>query len=179
VPEVIRGIAMATLVTVGCGHAATRSAAATPIMAPRPGGHATRPHKPPTIVEPPVSAPPSTVAGPSPTVAPPVAGTAPAATTTASERGKAVWYASGKRTANGERFDKRAMTAAHRTLPFGTWVRVTVDRTGRSVTVRINDRGPFGDKRRIIDLTQGAAQQLGIIDAGAAAVTLEILPGAP
>ena len=95
------------------------------------------------------------------------------------ERGLAAWYGSGKRTASGERFDKRAMTAAHRTLRFGTWVRVTAERTGRSVVVRINDRGPFGDRRRIIDLSEGAARKLGIIDAGVAAVTVEILPGAP
>ncbi len=67
------------------------------------------------------------------------------------------------------------MAAAHRTLPFGTKVRVTADRTGRSVVVRINDRGPFGNKTRIIDLTEAAAKKLGIIDAGHAAVTIEIL----
>ena len=78
-------------------------------------------------------------------------------------------------TASGERFDKRAMTAAHRTLPFGTRVRVTAVKTGRSVEVRINDRGPFGSKRRIIDLSEGAARKLGIIDAGIADVTVEVL----
>jgi rare lipoprotein A len=104
----------------------------------------------------------------------PVAPVAPA-TVAATERGLAVWYASGKMTASGERFDKRAMTAAHRTLPFGTRVRVTAERTGRQVVVRINDRGPFGDNRRIIDLTQAAAAKLGIIDAGVAPVTLEVL----
>lgn len=91
------------------------------------------------------------------------------------ERGQAVWYASGRMTASGERFDKHAMAAAHRTLPFGTKVRVTADATGRAVVVRINDRGPFGNKTRIIDLTEAAARKLGIIDAGHAAVTIEIL----
>ncbi|MBK9030371.1 MAG: septal ring lytic transglycosylase RlpA family protein [Myxococcales bacterium] len=81
-------------------------------------------------------------------------------------------------TASGERFDKHAMAAAHRTLPFGTRVKVTATKTGRTVIVRVNDRGPFGNKRRIIDLTEAAARKLGIIDAGVADVTLEIL-GAP
>ena len=97
------------------------------------------------------------------------------ATVAGVQRGIAVWYASGRMTASGERFDKHAMTAAHRTLPFGTKVRVTVDATGRSVVVRINDRGPFGNPKRIIDLTEAAARKVGIIDAGHAAVTLEIL----
>ena len=65
---------------------------------------------------------------------------------------------SGPRTASGERFNPNAMTAAHRTLPFGTWVRVTHD--GRSVTVRINDRGPFM-RGRDIDLSEGAAKRIG------------------
>jgi len=120
-----------------------------------------RPAKPATPPEVPVA--PDTTA----TVAPP--------DRPGVERGQAVWYASGRMTASGERFDKRAMAAAHRTLPFGTKVRVTADRTGRSVVVRINDRGPFGNKTRIIDLTEAAAKKLGIIDAGHAAVTIEIL----
>lgn len=94
------------------------------------------------------------------------------------ERGFAVWYGRGKMTASGERFDKRAMAAAHRTLPFGTRVRVTHARTGKSVVVRINDRGPYGKKReRIIDLTEAAAAVIGIIEAGVAPVTVEILEG--
>lgn len=84
----------------------------------------------------------------------------------------ASWYGaeSGPRTASGERFDPAAMTAAHRTLPFGTWVRVTHD--GRSVTVRINDRGPFR-RGRSIDLSRGAARAIGLDGVGA--VTLEVL----
>src|ERR1700722_9756080 len=76
------------------------------------------------------------------------------------EVGLATWYGSqfaGKKTANGERFDPRAMTAAHRHLPFGTWVDVRRPDTGRSVRVRINDRGPWGDSRRVIDLSRAAA----------------------
>lgn len=81
------------------------------------------------------------------------------------EQGLASFYGSesGPRTASGERFDPEAMTAAHRTLPFGTRVRVTNIRTGRSVLVRINDRGPF-IKGRIIDLSRGAARVIGITD---------------
>jgi peptidoglycan lytic transglycosylase len=67
----------------------------------------------------------------------------------------------GRRTASGERFNPGAMTAAHRTLPFGTKVRVTNSRNGRSVIVRINDRGPFV-KGRSIDLSSGAARAIGM-----------------
>jgi rare lipoprotein A len=67
------------------------------------------------------------------------------------------------------------MTAAHRTLPKGTWVRVTHRRTGRSVVVKINDRGPWDDYRRIIDLSKYAATQLGILREGVAPVTLEVV----
>ena len=76
------------------------------------------------------------------------------------ENGIASVY-SDHRTASGERFSSRALTAAHRTLPFGTRVVVTAPRTGRSVIVRINDRGPFV-RGRIIDLSPGAASELGL-----------------
>lgn len=80
----------------------------------------------------------------------------------------------GRRTANGERFDMRAMTAAHRTLPFGSMVRVTNPRTGQSVTVRINDRGPFA-RGRTIDLSRAAAEEIGLIRRGHGTVELELL----
>lgn len=80
----------------------------------------------------------------------------------------------GRRTANGERFDMRAMTAAHRTLPFGTLVRVTNTRNGREVTVRINDRGPF-IRGRSIDLSRAAAKQIGMISRGHAPVQMDII----
>lgn len=80
----------------------------------------------------------------------------------------------GRRTANGERFDMNAMTAAHRTLPFGTKVRVTNPSNGRSVVVRINDRGPFV-RGRTIDLSRVAAEELGMIARGHARVELEVL----
>ena len=80
----------------------------------------------------------------------------------------------GRRTASGQRFDQHALTAAHRTLRFGTRVRVTNLRTRRSVVVTINDRGPYV-KGRIIDLSRAAATRLGIIDTGVARVRLEVL----
>jgi rare lipoprotein A len=88
------------------------------------------------------------------------------------QQGEASWYGPGfhgRRTASGETFNTNAMTAAHRTLPFGSRVRVVNQRTGRSVVVRINDRGPF-HKRRIIDLAKAPAKALGI--AGVAQVSL-------
>ena len=80
----------------------------------------------------------------------------------------------GRRTANGERFNMNAMTAAHKTLAFGTRVRVTNQRNGRSVVVRINDRGPFV-RGRTIDLSRSAAQQIGMIGSGHARVKLEVV----
>ena len=91
----------------------------------------------------------------------------------AAQTGKASYYKSGHRTANGERFDPHGYTAAHRTLPFGTKVLVTNVKTGKSVIVRINDRGPF-IKNRIIDVSYGAAKVLGITATGVA--TVKIVP---
>ena len=91
-------------------------------------------------------------------------------------RGYATFYSDSQMTASGERFDKHALTAAHRTLKLGTRVRVTNEKNGRSVVVRINDRGPFGHKSRIIDLSEAAAKQLDMIEAGVVPVTLEVLP---
>ena len=91
--------------------------------------------------------------------------------------GEASWYGPGfygNRTANGEVFRPGTMTAAHRTLPFGTKVRVTNLWNGRSAVVRINDRGPFHG-RRVIDLAHGAASQLGLVASGIAQVKLEVL----
>jgi len=82
--------------------------------------------------------------------------------------GGASWYGPGfhgKKTASGERYNQNAMTAAHKTLPFGTIVKVTDQTTGKSVKVTINDRGPF-HKGRIIDLSRAAADRLGTYDDG-------------
>ena len=93
-------------------------------------------------------------------------------------KGKATFYGdryrSTRRTANGDRFDKNGYTAAHKTLPFGTIVKVTNTTNGKWVTVRINDRGPFGP-RRIIDVTPKAARDLEMIRAGVVSCELEII----
>jgi rare lipoprotein A len=94
------------------------------------------------------------------------------------ERGFATFYGreqQGGPTASGERFDMHKLTAAHRTLPLGTRVRVTNTRNGRSVEVRINDRGPYGNRGRIIDLSEAAARRLDMIDAGVVPVIVEVL----
>ncbi len=97
-------------------------------------------------------------------------------------RGKAIWYGGdwqGKPTASGEKFDKEELTAAHRSLPFGTRVRVTNLENDHQVEVRINDRGPFGsDRRRVIDVSEAAARQLDFAGHGEIRVTLEILEAA-
>ena len=92
------------------------------------------------------------------------------------EEGRASWYGPGfhgRLTSNGESYDMHALTAAHKTLPLGTHVKVTRTDNGRSVVVRLNDRGPFVDER-IIDLSRAAAQQLGMIGPGTAPVRLEV-----
>ncbi len=91
--------------------------------------------------------------------------------------GIASWYGPnfhGGTTSNGERYNMYAMTAAHKTLPMNTMVKVTNKRNGRSVVVRINDRGPFV-QRRIVDLSYAAARKLGIDKTGTAPVRLEVL----
>ncbi|HEX4299160.1 MAG TPA: septal ring lytic transglycosylase RlpA family protein [Devosia sp.] len=90
----------------------------------------------------------------------------------ANQCGGASWYSlPGQRTASGERMNPNAMTAAHKTLPLGTVVKVVNQRTGRSIQVTINDRGPY-IRGRIIDLSPAAARQLGIIPQGVGAVCL-------
>ncbi len=91
--------------------------------------------------------------------------------------GHASYYGSelaGNRTASGERFNPRAMTAAHRSLPLGSKVRVTNQSNGKSVVVRINDRGPFV-KSRLIDVSYAAAQQISMIRSGHARVKVELI----
>ena len=91
--------------------------------------------------------------------------------------GVASWYGPGfhgRTTANGERYDMNDMTAAHKSLEFGTKVRVTNQNNGKSVVVRINDRGPYVGSR-IIDLSKSAAQAIDMIGPGTASVTVEVL----
>jgi len=93
------------------------------------------------------------------------------------EYGMASYYGHqhhGQRTASGERFDMHEMTAAHRTLPFGTRVRVTNLENGRSVVVRINDRGPW-KKGRVVDLSYDAARELHMVGAGTTRVRVDVL----
>jgi peptidoglycan lytic transglycosylase len=95
-------------------------------------------------------------------------GTLPAAV------GVASFYTEGEVTANGEKFDTHELTAAHRTLPFGTRLRVTNIATGQSVTVRINDRGPF-IPGRVVDVSYSAAETLGMVDKGITKVKLDVV----
>jgi len=88
--------------------------------------------------------------------------------------GVASFYSEGQQTANGEKFNPDELTAAHPTLPFGTRLRVTNVATGRSVTVRINDRGPYVPGR-IVDVSYSAAETLGIVDRGVAKVKLDVI----
>ncbi|UYL07268.1 septal ring lytic transglycosylase RlpA family protein [Bdellovibrio sp. SKB1291214] len=97
------------------------------------------------------------------------------------KKGQASWYGEshqGNRTASGEIFDLNKLTAAHKTLPMGSQVRVTSLSSGRSVVVRINDRGPF-TKGRILDVSEAAAKQLGFIKKGTDQVRMEVvsIPG--
>lgn len=126
-----------------------------------------------TVAKPPPSPPPARLARP-----------APEPETKAEpelyrEVGEASWYGAfhdGKTTASGEPFAKDAMTAAHRTLPFDTRLRVTNLENGRSVEVTVTDRGPYVDDR-IIDLSEAAARRLGFAKDGVTRVRLEELPG--
>jgi rare lipoprotein A len=91
------------------------------------------------------------------------------------ETGLASWYGSGKRAADGSAFDKNALTAAHKTLPMGTTVRVTNLVNNQSVIVRITDRGPFAGNR-VLDLSEGAAKQIDLYRMGVAKVRIEAFP---
>ena len=94
-------------------------------------------------------------------------------TQTASQ-GVASFYTEGQQTASGEKFDTNDLTAAHPTLPFGTRLRVTNVSTGRSVTVRINDRGPYVPGR-VVDVSHSAANALGMVQSGIAKVKLDVV----
>ncbi len=95
-----------------------------------------------------------------------------------SQKGYASFYAQkfeGRKTANGERYSNKLLTAAHRTLPFNTLIKVSNPRNGRWVIVRINDRGPYV-KKRIIDLSERAARHIGVFMQGHAKVLIQELP---
>ncbi len=102
-------------------------------------------------------------------------GAAPAAAGTQdASYGLASYYSYDPHTASGEKFNSRELTAAHRTLPFGTRVRVTNVSTGQAVTVRVNDRGPFVPGR-VVDVSRGAAESLGLVGRGVAKVKVEVV----
>ena len=94
--------------------------------------------------------------------------------TQAASQGVASFYTEDQQTASGEKFDAHDLTAAHRTLPFGTRLRVTNVATGRSVTVRVNDRGPY-IPGRVVDVSGSAANELGIVESGIAKVKLDVV----
>jgi rare lipoprotein A len=104
----------------------------------------------------------------------PFASNKSAAETPVVSHGVASFYRSGALTASGEKFDARELTAAHRTLPFGTRLRVTNVATGQSVTVRVNDRGPF-IPGRVVDVSYSAAESLGMVGDGVAKVKLDVV----
>lgn len=124
-----------------------------------------------TALRPPAPPPPPAPAEPKPTEA--EAAGKPVTGGTASYYGEEL---AGRPTASGERFDPDRLTAAHRTLPLGSRLRVTNPRNGRSVVVRVNDRGPFA-KGRVIDLSKGAARQIGLLQQGHGQVRLELMGG--
>jgi rare lipoprotein A len=114
---------------------------------------------------------------PEPARPPPPSAERPAA---GHETGLASFYGrhlQGRRTASGERYDAAALTCAHRTQPFGAFLRVTELETGRSVVVRVNDRGPFV-QGRVVDLSYAAARRLGMVQRGVARVRVERVPPA-
>jgi peptidoglycan lytic transglycosylase len=94
--------------------------------------------------------------------------------TKVASQGVASFYSEDSQTASGEKFDKNQLTAAHPTLPFGTKLRVTDVNTGRSVTVRVNDRGPYV-RGRVVDVSYSAAQELGMVGKGLSNVRLDVL----
>jgi len=105
----------------------------------------------------------------------------PASTATKEEIGNAIFYSDklvGRPLTSGEKYDRNALTAAHRTLALGTMVRVTNLKNNKSVVVRINDRGPHGVKSDIIDLSGRAAEELDFIKAGRAKVKVEVVEAA-
>lgn len=97
--------------------------------------------------------------------------------TTKCMTGKCSWYGpkfNGKKTASGEKFDNTKFTAAHKTLPFGTKLKITDKKSGKNVIVTVNDRGPFV-KSRVLDISSSAAQELGVINKGIFTAEIEIL----
>ena len=164
----IAGLALAGI--VGAGHAETAIGEPVALVAPALAASDARFQPSPEALGEVALAPPAATDVAAASVQEEIAGT-PLGSGVASFYGRAF---AGRPTASGERFDPQQHTAAHRTLPFGSKVRVTNSRNGRSVVVRINDRGPFTGGR-LIDLSRGAAEEIGIISAGHGKVEIELL----
>ena len=169
--RIVAGAALGGTVLAAALTVATMGAEAAPEMTPR-----DQDFQPIKIVPTALVQVPDSMVGVEPTIVEeePVA---PAPIETDLGQGEASYYGAafaGRRTANGERFDPAQLTAAHRTLPMGSMVRVTNVRTGKSVVVRINDRGPFHGNR-VIDLSKAAASEIGLIQAGRGQVQLALL----
>jgi len=165
---------MVRVPVIAAGLIGLLTAAAT--LAQTPTWRPESPAEAPFLTAPLQSAPsPATPSGAAPAPAPAAPTAAPPERIT--QTGKIAYYGprfAGRKTASGERFDPEAMTMAHKTLPFGTRVRVTNLANGESVVVRVNDRGP-SMPGRIADLSQGAAERIGMIEAGVVEARLEVL----
>jgi rare lipoprotein A len=119
-----------------------------------------------------------TTAAPSASAAPAAAAAATAAASTGAESGKIAYYGrkfAGRKTASGERFNPNAMTMAHRSLPFGSTVKVTNSKSGKSVVLRVNDRGPNSPADRVGDVSLAAARKLGMLRSGVIAADLQVV----
>lgn len=168
---VLATVVAATSVGCGGGHHRHRSRAAT-------SGGDTAPSPPPP--PPPVAEPAVEPAAAPATEEPPTSPATDWASAPALESftGRVSFYAdslAGHRTANGERYDPSALTCASRELPFGSLVRVTRLDTGASVVVRVNDRGPWGRRQRILDLSRAAAEAIDMIRAGVVEVRADVV----
>ena len=168
------GIVLSFALVAGCAEIPAITA-----NAPNVGSHAERPHATATSIT--QSEPDGTTLTPEPlTGSPTQTDTSPSIDGHVHaarfwQSGVASWYGrffQGRRTASGERYDAHALTAAHRTLPLGSYVRVTAVGSARSVVVRINDRGPYA-RGRVIDLSYAAAAVLGLQRAGTLLVKIE------
>ncbi|MGB6978908.1 MAG: septal ring lytic transglycosylase RlpA family protein [Candidatus Acidiferrales bacterium] len=158
-------MAISVLFGAGCAHRTSSTRAPAPSPSPVPAN------------APPIS--PGQPSASRPSGPPPANERQPAVPGEYEEEGVASWYGNpfnGRRTSNGEIYDMHTFTAAHRTLPFGSMVRVTNLRNGMQTEVRINDRGPFV-ANRIIDLSQAAAQAIEMIGTGTSQVRLEVVSG--
>ena len=169
-------LALLTLALVGCGIAPTQPDGSAASAAPQQRVAATG-HAAPAAAGS-TAAPAADRWYTAPSSTPPSDAEASSAPEPKGQEGKASWYGprfQGRRTASGERYNMHAMTAAHRSLPLGSYARVTMVTTGKSVVVRITDRGPYV-KHRIIDLSKAAATKLGLLHHGVGEVVVQSVP---